>query len=107
MLNVLAPFDTYFREHEDHNPADSRAECEALFQRQQFVEAMLAGTIPVDDLLELLFEQDIDPNQYIDAAIDNIDYVIDNAIEIDPDEVKLILPLSLCPGRQSEPLVLL
>lgn len=100
MLNLAAPFETFYRDHPDHNAVDSRRETEQLFERQKLIDDLLSGRIPTEQLLELLFEQGIEPTAYVDAAIDNVDHIISTGAAVDPDEVKLILPLSLCPGNR-------
>lgn len=92
MLNPLDPLSTLKRENPDYNASDNRQEIEFLFARQQAIDGMLSGLIPVDYVLDLLEFQGIDPHQYANEAIANMDHAIATGAPVDPDEVSLYLP---------------
>lgn len=85
----LDPLSTIFIDDPDYNQSDEDGEIQRLFQRQEAISSMLDGKISVDDALDLLQSQGINPDDYAAAAIDNMDWVMKNG---------LILPGSLCDG---------
>lgn len=68
-------FSTYFRENPDYNYEDALAEAEFLFARQKAIQNFCSGTLPLDELLEVLEAQDFSPDGYVDAVNQNLDIV--------------------------------
>lgn len=92
MFNPLDPLLTWRTESPDFNAADNQREIEFLFARQQAIDGMLAGTVPPDVVLDLLEFQGLNPIEYADRAIANMDRAIAQNMEPDPDEVALYFP---------------
>lgn len=76
--NLLQPFLTYFREDPDYNSSDVGNEINLMLTRNQVIEEYLEGEKPEDYLLDLLAEQEIEPNMYLEAVQDEIHYLMTN-----------------------------
>jgi hypothetical protein len=72
----LAPLSTNFRENPDFNESDRSREFELLAVRQGAIEEVLRGELSPGDLLDLLESQEIDPLDYMEAATEAIESVI-------------------------------
>ena len=84
------PFLTTFRENADYSKSDSDREMTLLFERQRLIDQVVAGTIPVEDLLDCLNDQGYDPDHYADTVVDNIEFHIahDLARFADPSDLE-------------------
>lgn len=96
-IDPTMPFLTTFRENPDYDDQDSQKEIELLFQRQQMIDQLLTGNIPVDELLDCLNDQDYDVDDYVDTVVSNIEYHIENDMNrfADPDDLSFFRD-SLC-----------
>lgn len=74
----IAPFLTYYRENPDYNSSDSSNEFELMMLRNSAIEDLLAGYQTEDYLFDLLAEQGIEPNAYIEAVESEISYLMAN-----------------------------
>lgn len=97
-MDYSAPFDTYLRETPDFNGADFRAETQLLLQRQTALDQLLRGQISESDYLDVINDQGLSPDAYIDMACDNVEHVIATGQQASPDDVRLFLPDYLCRG---------
>jgi hypothetical protein len=81
-MDELDPLSTLFVAHPDYDLQDERNEVDRLWQRQQAIDGLLSGTVPLDYCLDLLDEQGINPVQWVDASIENINLVMANDLII-------------------------
>lgn len=94
MINtILLPLSTIERWEPDYNQSDIDTEIAHLFERQRMVDQLMAGEIPLDELLDCLNDQGVSPDQYCEEATANIEAILNGqiAIDIDPDEVAIYL----------------
>lgn len=89
-MDILAPLSTFLMEDPDHDQGDTMAEIAALWERQTLVDALMAGEIPLDSLLDCLSTQGHSPDEYIEAACSNIDAVLEGRAFVEnPDEIQI------------------
>jgi hypothetical protein len=81
-MEAETPFLTYFRDEPDHNAADSLEECRRLFQRQEAIEKCLRGEVPAEYVLDLLAQQGVSPDAYVDCVESNVSFVLANNIPV-------------------------
>lgn len=92
-IDPTMPFLTTFRENADYSESDSAREMALLFERQCLIDQVVAGTIPVEDLLDCLNDQGYDPDHYADTVTDNIEFHIANDFGrfVDPSDLEFFL----------------
>jgi hypothetical protein len=73
MLDLVLPFSTYLTASPDMSEADLKLECRRLFERQQAIGSWLDGKLPHDVLLDMLAEHQIDPYQWAEVSLDNVE----------------------------------
>ena len=73
----LAPFCTFLTPSPDWSPSELQAEVARLYERQKAIDAMIHGELDIETLLDLLENHGIDPEQWIDTSIKNIEYMIE------------------------------
>jgi hypothetical protein len=85
-IDPTEPLITFFRDNPDYNLGDIEKEAEALFDRQKMIDLVVAGSTPVDELMDCLKDQGFDTDDYIDQICENIEIIIDNDLGrfIDP-----------------------
>jgi hypothetical protein len=71
MNDPLIPFLTVFTPDPDMSLADLQAQIIQLNQRNLAIDSMLQGHLPPADLFELLAEDGIDPDGWIEVSIEN------------------------------------
>lgn len=81
-MHYLTPLSTDFRDDPDFNESDRAIEFESLRVRQRAIDDLLQGQISPADLLDLLEYQEIDPVEYMDAATEAIETVINQGTVI-------------------------
>lgn len=74
----LAPFCTFLTPHPDLSPGELQAEISRLYERQKAIDAMVHGELDLESLLDLLEDHEIDPEQWINTSISNIEYLMNN-----------------------------
>lgn len=74
--SVQAPFQTFLPENPDFNASDLQSEIEKLFKRQKAIAKLTQGEMLADDLLDLLEGQGFDPCEFVDMAVDNINFLL-------------------------------
>lgn len=72
----LEPFLISFRDHPDYDASDVLNEINSMLICNIAAEDYLEGTASEDYFFDLLAEQGIEPNLYVDAVTDNIDYLL-------------------------------
>lgn len=72
MIDPAAAFDTYLTLDSNLSEAELNAEIASLIQRQNAIAGLLAGTVPVDVVEEMLFESEIDPYEWAEMAEQNL-----------------------------------
>lgn len=75
-MNELDPLLTVFVDHPDYGASDARAEADRLCQRQRAIAGLLDYTTAIEDCLDLLSDQGIEPNSWIDAVVENIEWAM-------------------------------
>lgn len=63
-------------------------------QYQALVDDVLRGDRPLDDLLDFMSDSRIDPDQWLNAQVDELDYVVDSGVRFSRDETGLFLPFT-------------
>lgn len=91
-LDVYAPFQTWLTEEPDFNRSDELAALAQLAERERLIEALLSGAGDIEETLETLHDQGIDPDVWVDACCENIQTVIDNGITFISNDKGLFLP---------------
>lgn len=74
--SVQAPLQTFLPENPDFNASDLQSEIEKLFERQKAIAKLTQGELLADDLLDLLEAQELDPVEFVDMAVDNINFLM-------------------------------
>ena len=74
------------------NPAFQGQVNEATYQR--LVDDVLKGNRPLDDLLDFMNDSRVDPDQWLNAQVDELDYVVDAGVRFNRDETGLFLPFT-------------
>ncbi|MBD2159551.1 hypothetical protein H6F46_02465 [Limnothrix sp. FACHB-1083] len=94
-IDPTHPFLTTFRDDSDYNQSDELNEMERLFERHRLIDKVVAGTTPVDDLLDCLNDQEYDVDQYIDTVCDDIEFHIANDFGrlVDPSDLEFFQAL--------------
>lgn len=77
-MTRLAPFCTFLTPSPDLNPGELQAEIARLYERQKAIDAMVHGELDAETLLDLLEDHGIDPEQWIETSIANIEYIMTN-----------------------------
>lgn len=72
MFDPAAAFDTYLTLDPNLTEAELNAQIASLMQRQTAIAGLLDGTVPVDVVEEMLFEDDIDPYEWAEVAEQNL-----------------------------------
>lgn len=72
------PFHSSYLHLADYNDADHQAEFERYQARNEAIEAMLDGTVGADYVLDLLDEQDIDPDIYVQSVEEAVRYCLEH-----------------------------
>jgi hypothetical protein len=75
-MDELTPLLTYATFQEGMSEQDWQREIEHLFCRQQAIAGLLDGTVEEDVVYDMLAEDDINPHEWVDAAIDNCEFLI-------------------------------
>lgn len=75
-LDFESAFDTYLTLDPNLSESDLNNQIAQLVQRQDAIYGLLAGTVPVDYVEELLFEQEIDPYEWAEVAEQNLIYLL-------------------------------
>lgn len=75
-MSLILPFSTIFVPSADMSPEDYSAECARLFARQQAIDQVLHGELDDDVLYDLLAEDDIEPTEWAEQAIENVEFLI-------------------------------
>lgn len=88
-LDVLDPFRTVL----PHDADDDMGAIVALAQREALIESTLRGESSLDDTLDCLSDQGIDPDRWLAAVVENVDYVISEGIQFASNERGLFLPV--------------
>ena len=94
-FDVSDPFTTLSQEHPDFNDLDALGETRRLAQRQEAIEAHLKGEESIDYVCDVLNDQGISPDQYLSEVVEAMEYVIDNGIVFQSNELGLFLPAGL------------
>jgi hypothetical protein len=76
MSNLILPFSTFATVTDVMTPEECQLEIEALYQRQTAIAQLLAGTLQVDYVYDLLAEYGVNPHDWEDAVEENINYLI-------------------------------
>lgn len=91
-LDVLDPFRTLAPENPEFNRADELRALKELAEREDLIEEVLRGERSLDDLLDCLSDQNIDPDYWLNQVCRNVETVIDEGITFSQNERGLFLP---------------
>lgn len=91
-LDIYAPFMTFLKDDPDFNRADSRAALNELIQRETLIEGLIKGANDIDETFDCLAEQGIDPDDWLDATCQNIEFIIDSGIHFSSNDKGILLP---------------
>lgn len=72
------------------NPAFQGQVNEAQYQR--LIDDVLRGDRPLDDLLDFMSDSCVDPDRWLNAQVDELDYVVDAGVRFNRDTTGLFLP---------------
>lgn len=78
MLDPATAFDTWLTLDPNLTQSELDAEIAALIQRQKAIAGLLSGTVPLDVVEEMLFEQAIDPYQWAETSEQNLIYLLES-----------------------------
>ena len=76
----MLPFQTYFIENPDYNESDIQNEFNALVIRQRAINDLLEGKLSPEEVLDLLNDQKIDVDEYVNCVEHNVSFIIQNGI---------------------------
>lgn len=68
----MNPFNTFLIELPDFSSTDAEAEVDALFARQKMIQKLLDGQEDAETLLDLLAQQGVSPDDYVETVLDNL-----------------------------------
>ena len=80
-------FATWFTPIEGMTPQEIEAECERLAKQNQMATDFLKGDVDSETLLDALEYYGVDPDQYIETVEDNVDAVINGAVQLNPASI--------------------
>lgn len=73
MPDPLLPFVTIFTPTPDMNLGDIQAEIARLSARNQAISDALEGYLPIDCLFDLLADDGIDPEEWVEVSLANLE----------------------------------
>ncbi|WNZ28177.1 hypothetical protein HJG54_35275 (plasmid) [Leptolyngbya sp. NK1-12] len=76
MFDPASAFDTYLTLDPALTQSELEAEIARLVRRQKAIAGLLDGTVPVDVVEEMLFEDQIDPYEWAEVAEQNLIYLL-------------------------------
>ncbi|MBE9182876.1 hypothetical protein IQ268_30535 [Oculatella sp. LEGE 06141] len=74
-MSNITPLLTVATHTPEMTAEDWQREIDRLFRRQQAIASVVAGRLDDDVLYDLLAEDGIDPHQWVDASIDNCEFL--------------------------------
>ncbi|MBD2259912.1 hypothetical protein [Pseudanabaena sp. FACHB-2040] len=87
-------FRTFCSEDPDFNRADERADLAQLIERETKIEGFLNGQTRLSEVLDCLSDQGIEPDDWVDTTVNNIEFIIDSGIHFASNDKGIYLPLS-------------
>lgn len=92
MLDALDPFLPVDRSDQTWSRQQQRVEAEAQILREQLLEEVLASDRDLEDFLDCLSSQGINPDLWLDAAVANMNHVMDQGVRFVANESGILLP---------------
>lgn len=91
-MDFINPFTTYFRDNPDFNESDRLNEVANLIQRQDLIQSVAEDGAPLDELLDVLEFQGIDPVEYVALIAANVEFAIAENLIVTPRPGLILLP---------------
>ena len=76
MIDPSSAFDTYLDLNPDLSPAEFKAECQRLVERQRAIALLLEGKLPASVVEAQLAEDGINPYEWAATAEDNLIWML-------------------------------
>ena len=91
-MEAIDLFLTWYQEHPDYDEFDSRAEFDRMLVRNRLAIGAATGKNSIEDLLDCLNDQDMNPDQYVAETIGAMEETMLAGITFAPDASGLLLP---------------
>lgn len=91
MPDIYDPFQHWVEEHPDFDHHDQRRAVESQLERDDFTRAWLNGQEELDTFLAFLAQTGIDPYEWIDYVVTDMERIAGNYVFVQ-DENGLLLP---------------
>jgi CO dehydrogenase/acetyl-CoA synthase gamma subunit (corrinoid Fe-S protein) len=75
-MDALIPFLTVFTPSPDMSMADLEAEITRLNTRNRAIDALLQGQLEAEAVFDLLADDGIEPDEWIEVSLDNCELVV-------------------------------
>lgn len=92
-IDAFDPFRPWFNSHPDMDRSDERRAVEEMMVREELTQQFLAGQTDIETLWDCLAQQGIDPLEWTEATVNQVERVIDQGIVFESDESGLFLPI--------------
>lgn len=76
MIIDLLPIMTFSDDNPDFSESDCRQDSEQLMIRSEAIESFAFGKISGDDLLSIVEDSGVSPDEYLDCVLDNIEFAM-------------------------------
>ena len=85
-MDALLPLLTLELEDPDMNSSDREAEFNQLMLRNSAIQSCFTGRMSADELLEILDATDVDVDDYVDKACENMEQAQRQGVIFTPDD---------------------
>lgn len=92
MADAFDPFLQFCDDQPDFDRADELAEAVRVADRNDHLLDVMDGTADLDDFLEHLYQDGIDPIEWMYATAEQLGYIIDNGKAYMTNEYGILLP---------------
>lgn len=92
-IDAFDPFRPWFTAHPDMDHHDQRQAVEEMMIREELTQKFLAGQTDLDTLWDCLAQHEIDPMEWTEATVNQVERIIDQGIVFQSDESGLFLPI--------------
>lgn len=92
-IDAYDPFRQWFQGHPDMDHADERRAVEELMVRDELTQQFLQGQTDLETLWDALAQHNIDPLQWTEDTVNQVERILDGGIVFQSDESGLFLPV--------------
>lgn len=92
-MDLYDPFRPWLDHNPDYNRADEYQAVEAMLLRDDLTRGYLAGQTDLDTLWDCLAEHGLDPLEWTESAVNQVDRIVEGGIPFVTNDSGLFLPL--------------